>query len=245
MMSPREQDLTYDLRFITGATHLVVGPSGSGKTQRTAEILRLKDQIIEGGEKIRNVVFCYMVWQEEYQRLKDEGVVTRWVNKLPTSEEFKDLTRPFMHSGGSIVVIDDFMAEISRELLTIVIALSRHMKTSTFLLFQSLFPVQKEARQISLNVKYIHAHKNPRENQQIKSLARQVHEGSDWRWIAAAYHDATRMPYSSFLIDVTQSTGRTPFLKFRSHYLPHEFPMRVYNAKGAFYGKLSERGDVI
>ena len=43
----------YNLRFIRGATHLVVGPSGCGKTYRTCDILRLKDSLIENGSDIK------------------------------------------------------------------------------------------------------------------------------------------------------------------------------------------------
>jgi hypothetical protein len=153
---------TYNLRFDSGATHLVVGPPAAGKTFRVCEILRNKEQMIEGGEKIQNVVFCYSVWQPVYQRLKEDGVVTKFVNKTPTIQEFIDLVGPFRNKGGSIVVMDDAMGQISNDMVSVVTVHSRHYETSTFLLFQSLFPANRLARQISLNVKYIHCHKNPR-----------------------------------------------------------------------------------
>ena len=215
----------YNLRFPQGATHLMVGPSGSGKTYRTSQILRLKNYIIQNGECIKNVVFCYATWQHEYQKLQDEGIVTRWFNKMPSNEEFITLTKPYLNNGGSIVVIDDFMSDISRDLDEIVRVSSRHMNTSTFILFQSLFPTHKLARQISLNVKFIHVHKNPRENAQIQYLARQVSPQNS-KWIVESYHHATTNPYSSFLIDLTQQCE--PHLRFRSNYLPIEFPMKVW-----------------
>ena len=219
----------YNLRFPHPSTHLIVGPSGSGKTRRTAQILRLKDIILKGGGSVQNVVFCYALWQDEYDRLKDEGVVTRWVNKLPTEEEFINLTRPYIHHGGSIVVIDDFMTEINKDLVNIVTKTSGHSNTTTFILFQSLFPSERLGRQISLNVKFMHIHKNPRENAQIQYLARQLSPTS-YKWIVQAYHHATRKPYSSFLIDLTQKTRG--HLRFRSNYLPTEFPMRIWFEKG-------------
>ena len=220
----------YNLRFPVGSTHLVVGPSASGKTVRVAEILRLKDHILADGENIQNVVFCFASWQSEYQKLKDEGVVTKWINKMPTNQEFMELVEPYVDHGGSVVVIDDFMSAIGPDLDEIVRVTSRHMNTTTFMLFQSLFPVHKLARQISLNVKFIHIHKNPRENAQIQYLARQLMPYS-YKWIVQAYHEATKKPYSCFLIDLTQECA--PDLRFRSRYLIHEFPMVVWRPKGA------------
>ena len=220
---------THNLRFIKGATHLVVGPSGSGKTYRTCDILKFKDEMIEDGELVKNVVFCYSAWQDMYQELKDKNIITKFVKKNPTSDEFIELVAPYRDSGGSIVVIDDFMSEIGKDMVDIVTVQSRHYNTTTFILFQSLFPPNKLARQISLNVKYIHAHKNPRENSQIQVLARQL-SPKNYKWIVDVYHDVTETPYQCLLMDLTQ--GREEKLRFRSHYLPRELPMRVYRPKG-------------
>ena len=219
----------YNLRFPMGTTHLLVGPSASGKTFRTAKILRLKDEILENGQDIKNVVFYYAAWQPVYQKLKDDGIVTRWIQKMPTNEEYKKAVEPFRYKGGSIVVIDDFMSKINEDLDEIVRVTSRHYNVITFILFQNLFPTQTLARQISLNIKFFHIHKNPRENSQIQYLARQISPQS-YKWIVDAYHECTKDPYSSFLIDLTQE--RESILRFRSNYLPAEFPMKVWFQKG-------------
>lgn len=221
---------THNLRFISGATHLVVGPSGSGKTFRTCDILRNKKNIIEKGEQIKNVVLCYAAWQPIYDSLQREGVVTKFVKKKPSSDEFVELVSPYKDKGGSIVVIDDFMSSIDQDMVDIVTVQSRHYNTSTFILFQSLFPPNKLARQISLNVKYMHIHKNPRENAQIQNLARQVSPKNN-KWIVDAYHKVTEEPHQCLLIDLTQQ--RNEKLRFRSHYLPREFPMRVWTPQGS------------
>jgi len=220
---------TYDLRFIHGSTHLVVGPSGSGKTFRTARILELKDYIITNGEKIKNVVFCYSTWQPIYSELQAVGLVTKWVNKCPSNEEFKEITSPYTTDGGSIVIIDDFMGEISKDLVDIVCVSSRHTNTTTFILFQSLFPPNPLARQISLNCKYLHIHKNPRENAQIGTFARQAYPDG-WRWLVQAYHEITKLPHSCMLVDLTQKIPEE--LRVRSNILPEEFPMIIWREKG-------------
>lgn len=217
-----------DLRFVEGSTHLVVGPSGGGKTFRVADILRLKNSLFQNGENVRNVIFYYSTWQPIYSKLRQEGVVSKFVNKCPSNAEFIQDVQDYQKDGGSIVVIDDFMSLISKELVEIVTVSSRHMNTSTFILFQSLFPANPLARQISLNVKYLHIHKNPRENAQIQYLARQLRP-DDYKWIVEAYHEATKKAYSCFMIDLIQN--REEHLRFRSNYLPHEFPITVWVSK--------------
>jgi len=221
-------DGPFDLRFRSGSTHLVVGPSGSGKTYRVADYLRLKSQIIKNGESIKNIVFFYAVWQDIYSDLQQQGIVTSWIQGMPSNEDFLKVVQPYTDNGGSIVVIDDFMTEISKELVEIITVTSRHTRTSTFVLFQSLFPSHPLSRQISLNVKYIHIHKNPRENAQIQYLARQL-SPSDYKWIVEAYHTATKKPFSCFIIDVTQETD--PRLRFTSNMLPSEFPAIAWISK--------------
>lgn len=218
----------FDARFALGSTHLIVGPSGSGKTYRTARILELKDLLIANGDRIKNIVFCYAAWQDIYTKLSQEKLVTKWVNKAPTNEEFKELVGPYRHDGGSLVVIDDFMGQISPDLVEIVCVTSRHFNASTFVLFQSLFPPHPLGRQISLNVKYIHIHKNPRENAQIASLARQISPG-DWKWIVEAYHEITKQPHGCMLVDLTQETQEV--LRFRSNIFPENFPMIAWMKK--------------
>ena len=223
---------TFNLRFPLGSTHLVVGPSASGKTCRIAKILKHKDVLIEGGPQIKNIVYCYATWQPEYDRLKEDKIVTKWINKMPSVDEFIKAVDEYKDEGGSILVIDDFMGSINKDLDEIIRVTSRHYNVCTFILFQSLFPIHKLARQISLNVKFIHLHKNPRENAQIHYLARQLNPVS-YKWIVQAYYDITEEPYSCMLIDLTQE--RESYLRYRSHYLPEELPMRVYVEKGSMY----------
>lgn len=216
---------TYNLRFMRGATHLLVGPSGCGKTYRVCDILRAKNKIIEDGLKIKNIVLCYAAWQPMYEELQKENIVTKFVKKKPSSADFVQLVKEYKDCGGSIVIIDDFMSQIDQDMVDIVTVQSRHYNTSTFILFQSLFPSNKLARQISLNVKYLHIHKNPRENAQIRTIARQISPGQS-KWIVDAYYEITKEPYQCLLIDLTQD--REDNLRYRSHYLPRELPMRVW-----------------
>jgi len=213
-----------DIRIDKGTTHMVVGPPGSGKTFRVIDMIRNKDQLIKDGNTIKNIIFCYSAWQDVYTRLDDDGLVTKWVNKMPSNAEFRTLVENHVKTG-SIVVIDDFMSDISKDLVEIVCVSSRHYNTISFILFQNLFPPNPLARQISLNAKYIYIHKNPRENSQVGYLARQINP-SNYKWIVAAYQEATKDPFGCFIIDLTQGTPSN--LRFRSNILPHELPAIIW-----------------
>ena len=215
----------YNIQVPKGSTHLLCGPSSSGKTYRVAQLLQIKEEYIADGHSIQNIVFCYAAWQPIYDLLKEKNVVTKWVNYLPSNEQFIELVEDYKDSGGSIIVLDDFLTELNRDMVEIVCVTSRHYNAVTFILFQSLFPPNPLARQISLNVKYLYIHKNPRENAQISYLARQISPNS-YKWIVDAYHEATKEPYSCFVIDMTQETPDG--LRFRSNILPHEFPIIIY-----------------
>jgi len=226
MASKKEK--SYDLRFQHPATHLVCGPSSAGKTVRVSKILQDKDIIIKNGGQISNVIFCYNVWQPLYDKMKEQKNITKWIKKMPTNNEFIELVEEYKDNGGSIVVIDDFMKDIGEDMDEIIRVSSRHNNTSVFLLFQSLFPPYKLARQISLNMKYLHIHKNPRENSQIGVLARQL-RGRDYKWIVDVFYEATAKSYSALLIDLTQE--QNDFLRIRSDYLSEEYPMKIWCKK--------------
>lgn len=217
-----------DMRFNHPSTHYLSGPSTCGKTYRACQMLKYKNSIFHDGEKIKFVVFCYAKWQTQYDQLNDEGIVSKWIDHMPTNEEFDKLTSPHKTKGGAIVVVDDFMSKVGPDIDEIVRVTGRHNNASVFVLFQSLFPPHKLARQISLNIKYFHLHKNPRENHQIHTLATQIMPGNGG-WIVKAYHHATQEKYSSLLIDLTQECP--DYLRLRSAYLPHEKkPMIIYTA---------------
>ena len=217
-----------DLRLKHGRTHSVVGPSACGKTSHVARILRLRHELLVGGSEIQNVVYCFANWQPIYDTLKKDNIVTKWVPFKPTNEQFIELVHPFKHKGGSIVVVDDFMTEITKDDVKIVCVTSRHENTTTFLLLQSLFPPNPLARQISLNAAYHWIFKNPRENSQLQYLARQLRP-NNYKWIVQAYHTITAEPFSYLFVDLTQETSEN--LRFRSNVLPYQFPMRVWMPK--------------
>ena len=112
------QSQCYDLRFPKATTHLIVGVSGAGNTMRTLNILRMKNELIVDGDSIQNVIFCYSAWQPIYEEAK--SYVTKWINEMPTNEEFISMVKPYQTLGGSIVVLDDFLGAINKDMMEMV-----------------------------------------------------------------------------------------------------------------------------
>ena len=99
---------------------------------------------------------------------------------------------------------------------------SHHRNLSVFLLLQNLFHQGKYARDISLNSHYFILFKNPRDCQQIRYLGTQLGIKKKLR---DAYEDATLLPFSYLLIDLSPRSDSTYML--RSHIFPFE-DMVVY-----------------
>jgi len=228
-MDIEQRSRLYDDRFVHPATHYVSGPTGAGKTRRICQLIRSKHLIMKGGANISNIIFYYDSWQDEYEKMKEDFQGIKFINKKPTSNDFVEKTHHYKHKGGSIVVIDDMMSHLNEDIDQIFRVSSRHNNVSVFLLVQSLFPPQKMARQISLNSRYFHLHKNPREKGQITYFARQINP-SNIKFVAEVFDKVTSRPYGCLLIDMTQECDEK--LRYRYNYLPEEGYTLVCKEKG-------------
>ena len=82
---------------------------------------------------------------------------------------------------------------------------SHHKNLSIFYLVQNLFHQGKETRNISLNTHYLIAFKNPRDNQQVRVLARQMYP-SKTKFFMEAFEDATSAAYGYLFLDLKPCT---------------------------------------
>jgi len=216
----------FDIRFQHPQTHYVSGPSTSGKTHKILDLIRKKDDVFVGGDKIQNIILCYDSWQDAYDTFKRDCKVNHFLNKMPTEEEFINLTKPYKNKGGSIVVIDDMLSNLDANLDKIFRVTARHNNVSAFVLFQSLFPPYKYARQLSLNSKYFHLFKNPRESGQIVHFARQS-KPENIPYVRDIFLNATNEPYGCLLMDFTQECKgivryRTRYFSNKGHTVTYE-----------------------
>lgn len=214
----------FDLRFESPSTWLISGPSQSGKTQFAITIVTKASKIFKNPEIAKNCIFYYKKWQEAYDQLKQDPSIV-FVNKIPTTQDVGTRCGPFAKTGGSMVIIDDFMQDITADISEIFTVLSHHLNLTVLLLTQNLFPRNKYSRDISLNSTYIIVFKNPRDVSQISHLAKQLAPGRS-KNILGAFSQATNSPYTYLLFDNHQKTPDN--LRIRSDIFNPKEPVKIW-----------------
>jgi hypothetical protein len=101
---------------------------------------------------------------------------------------------------------------------------SHHSNISCIYIMQNLFPKGKEARNISLNTKYLFLMKNTRDRAQIGHLARQMYPGYS-KYMVSSYEYATTAPFSYLLVDLCPETPED--IRLRTGVFPGDV-MTVY-----------------
>jgi hypothetical protein len=213
----------YDLRLKTPFTYLVSGATQSGKTTHVFNLLTYRHLMMD--KPTGNVYYFYKTWQPHFDDFTKTGIVTQWINDLPTEQIIMEKSESNTTPGGCIFVIDDYMDFITQDISTLFTLGSHANKINVIFMTQNLFGRNPFMRTISLNALYIVVFKNPRDSSQIWPLARQLRP-ENATFVVDAYVYATKQPHTYMLFDNHQ---RTPdILRLRSHILPHEWPMRVY-----------------
>lgn len=218
----------FDTRFRNPCSFLLGGVSQSGKTTFTLNLLRNIDSLFVDPRCAQNVIYCYKKDQPKYKSFKEEKIVHKWINALPTKEEIDLWLTPFTYKGGSVIIIDDFAEELNKDTVELLSVQCHHTNTVAILLVQNLFSKNPVCRDVSLNSTYIALFKNPRDGSQITNLAKQFAPGRT-KYITAAFAEATLRPFSYLLFDFHQETPSN--IRVRSRVLPNEGPMVVWISK--------------
>ena len=178
---------------------IVAGPSRCGKTYWVINLLLNANERIKPAPK--TIVYCYSHWQSKYDMLKENMDQVQWHKGMPTKSYLDEITN-------AIVVLDDLMSESvnDKTLMSIFTKQSHHQNISVILLMQNLFHQGKESRSISTNTQFLVLFKNPRDRQQIKTLALQMHP-KNWRGFLEKFEYETSKPYGKVIIDFRPSTS--------------------------------------
>ena len=193
-----------DLRLQHPFTCVIAGPTGSGKTHFVMKLVTHARSMIDPPPK--KVVWCYGEWQQLYASVP--GV--EFVEGLP---EIKTL------APGTLVVIDDLMAETDQRVTKLFTKASHHREISVTHIVQNLFSKNKEHRNISLNAQYLVTFKNPRDASQITHLAKQMYPGRI-KFMQEVFEDATSTPHGYLLVDLKQATPE--HMRLRTTIFPGE-----------------------
>ena len=198
------------LPLMTGSKILVSGPSGAGKSEFVYAVINHSLDLFN--TPIEEIYFFYSIQQ---QRFSTYGDKVTFIEGLPSLEFIQSLSE----SSHKLVIIDDQQIEACNS--TIIADLftkySHHRNISVVLVLQNLFHQGKHSRDISLNTNYFVLFKNPRDIHQIKVLSNQLGLG---KGLEAVYKEATTLPYSYLLIDLTPSVEYNHML--RSDIFPNQ-----------------------
>ena len=200
-------------------TCIVTGPTGCGKTTLVKSII--EENVIEPLPK--NILWLYAADQPLYKGMK--GV--NFYKGIP-----EDIEHRFNSKTNNLLIIDDLMTQChSDERMTRLFSVgSSHNNLSIIFIVHNLFHQGKEMRNISLNTHYIILFKNPRDSQQITTLARQMYPGKS-KFLIEAYENATKRAHGYLFIDLKPNTNEQ--LRIRTGILPHDLHF-VYVNKVVF-----------
>ncbi len=184
--------------FVHPFNCIISGPTMGGKTFLLKEILKYKDILIKPSPT--NLIYCYKAWQPSYDEIKSNILNIQFVEGLVDTE----LLTP---SVVNLIIFDDLMNECinSNTIMNLFTVGSHHKNTSVFFLSQNIFSKGKFARDITLNSSYMIIFRNPRDQQQVQILARQIYPNNS-RFLIDSFEDATKLPYGYLLLDLKQST---------------------------------------
>lgn len=219
----------WDIRFKHPFNLLCTGFSQSGKTSWVRNLLKLSDKLFT--QKPEQVILLYKAMQPIYNEMTTENLVHKMIDvstQFPTLEEIYELIEPYKNKGGSLLIFDDVMSDVTNDFEQLFCNASHHLNCSICFLTQNLFYNDKTYRTMSLNSHYIVIMKNPRDKQQISILARQF-KPTNSEYVVKSYLDATRKNYSYLILDFTPSSP--DILRLRSDIFPHETPVKVYLEK--------------
>ena len=189
-------------------TCLVSGPTGSGKTSLVKEIIA--QNVIEPHPQ--HILWLYAEDQPLYKSMKN----VIFHQGIPD-----DIEERFNPRVINLLIIDDLMTKChSDERMTRLFSVgSSHKNLSIIFIVHNLFHYGREMRSISLNSHYIILFKNPRDNQQVRTLGSQMYPGRS-RFFIEAFQDVTAKPHGYIFIDLKPKTP--DIIRVRGGILPED-----------------------
>ena len=165
------KNYSMSIKLYANSNILVIGSSRSGKT--TAVLKIIEEKLIEPMPK--KIFYLYGA----HQSFMDDMTNIEFVKGL-------DLSVINNYKGPKLLIIDDLILELNKELANHFIAGSHHKQTTTIFITHSLYLNNELYRLISNNSQYILLFKNKRNFSQVSRLGRQI-LGEDYGRLVEAY----------------------------------------------------------
>jgi hypothetical protein len=220
-----------DYRIKTPCSFLLCGPTKCGKTTFVLKFIDFADLILSDPRCTQNIIYFYKLKNDKFDRYKNK---IRFIQGCPKSKDIEEMTLPYKDRGGSMVIIDDFGQDLGKDIVDVFTVLSHHANITVFLLLQNLFTkAGGYCRDVSLNASHILVFQNPRDQQQIQHLARQVAPGNSKYIVSVWDYLLTNYPYSYLWFDNEICTNS--LCRVKTNVLPHEWPMMLFKPKSVQY----------
>ena len=210
-MSLREMDVRLKHPF----TCTIAGPTGSGKTQFVFRMIKNVNELINPPPE--KILYCYGEFQPIFTELPD----VEFHEGLPEIGRFDGRRRV-------LLIIDDLMNEADQNVCNLFTKLSHHRNVSVVFITQNLFHKNRHVRTMNLNTHYLIIFKNPRDANQVATLARQMYPGRS-KFVLEAFEDATKKPYGYLLVDLKPETDEK--YRIRTNVFPDDDRQYVYVPK--------------
>lgn len=198
---------------------ICLGSSGSGKTVFAKKMISSHVE-----PELKRVIWFYGEWQSGYADMPSK------VQLIPGMPENLDKFLGGCSGEATAFVFDDLMSEcVNNNMIAEAFTKKRHHRgVSVIVMVQNLFIQGKVMRTIHLNSEYIILFGNIRDKSQFAHFARQL-EPTHSKRLLEAYIDATKEPYSHFLVDLKTLTPNP--LRYRSDSLSNDMQI-VYTVSG-------------
>jgi hypothetical protein len=188
-----------DVQFKHPFCMMVAGPSQCGKTRFIMDLLKQRFEIIKPAPT--RIIYCYSVWQNNYDDIKDFVPSIEFHQGLPSISKINS-------ADNNMIILDDLMSECveNKDILQLFTVGSHHNNISAIFLTQNIFCKGKHSRTINLNSHYLILFRNPRDPSQVWHLGRQLYP-RNIKFFEEAYNDAVSQPYGYLVVDLKQDTS--------------------------------------
>lgn len=204
-----------DVRLKHPFTCTIAGPTGSGKTRFVLRLIKNANRLIV--QPPEDILYCYGEFQPLFAELND----VEFHEGLPSVDRFDGRRRV-------LLIIDDLMNEADQNVCNLFTKLSHHRNVSVVFVSQNLFHKNRYVRTMNLNTHYLILFKNPRDANQVATLARQMYPGKS-KFLLEAFEDATKEPYGYLLIDLKPETDEK--YRIRTNIFPDDERQFAYVPK--------------
>ena len=181
----------------------MAGPTKAGKTLWVRKLVLNADNMVTPVPEA--VYWCYSEWQPIYNELQAAAV--HFCQGFPDMGQLKENpNKP------KLLILDDLMQEMKadKRLTQLFTKGSHHWNVSVIYIVQNLFFVG--IRNSRVNAQYLVLMKNPSDQLQASTLAKQLYPGKT-QYFMEAYNDACKESYGYLLVDLCQDTPEAIRLK--------------------------------